>query len=107
MTWRPLELTSKEAASCRLSSKRLRPRPSWSANKEQEVIHLGAALGGEFLALATDLAAMAAGLLAFMTVVGGIQLFTDIGGPGVGHFVRSYMKGAILGALFCGSFAII
>jgi len=68
---------------------------------------MGAEIGLKLVTLATEIAKVGAGLLSLVTVIGGIQIFTDIGGQGLGHFVRSYIKGAIIGAIFLGSFVII
>jgi len=68
---------------------------------------LGAQIGAQLLALAVQISQIGTGLIALVTVIMGVQLLTNIGGPGVGHFVRSYIVSMILGTLFLFSFSVI
>jgi hypothetical protein len=68
---------------------------------------LGAQIGSQLLALAVEISHVGAGLMALVTVIMGVILLTNIGGQGVGHFVRSYIVSMILGTLFLFSFSVI
>ena len=59
------------------------------------------------LALAAEFAKMALGILAPITVVSGLALYFEIGGPGVGKFIKGYIQKVAIGSAMCFGYLAI